>query len=238
MPDPLFFDAYRRGNPPWDIGRAQPAFVELAQAGEIKGSVLDVGCGTGDLVLEMAERGHDAWGVDVVPMAIDQAKAKSQLRDVEAVFLVGDALELEHLNRSFDTVLDCGLFHIFSDPERILYARQLAKVVAPGGVLHLMAMSDWEDPGWGGPRRISQAEILEIFSTGWRFEDIREARFATTLQRVRGHAWLATLVREEPKKGRKKAKKLPPQTEEHPAKPPKASKPKAKRTIEEHPHSR
>lgn len=229
MPDPLFFDAYRRGNPPWDIGRAQPAFVELAQAGEIKGTVLDVGCGTGDLVLEMAERGHEAWGVDVVPMAIDQAKAKSKLRDVEAVFLVGDALELEHLNRTFDTVLDCGLFHIFSDPERVLYARQLAKVVAPGGVLHLMVMSDWEDPGWGGPRRISQAEILEVFANGWRFEDIREARFATTLQRVRGHAWLATLVREPPKKPRRsKAKKLPPQEEPLPSKA-RASKPKAKR---------
>jgi len=67
VPDPFWFEAYRGGKPPWEIGRAQPAFVELANAGQIKGSVLDVGCGTGDNVLEMAERGYEAWGIDIVP---------------------------------------------------------------------------------------------------------------------------------------------------------------------------
>jgi ubiquinone/menaquinone biosynthesis C-methylase UbiE len=197
VPDPFWFDAYR-GKPPWEIGRAQPAFVELANAGQVKGSVLDVGCGTGDNVLEMAERGNEAWGIDIVPMAIDQAKAKAKLRGIEATFLVGDALEIEALGRTFDTVIDCGLFHTFSDPERILYEQQLAKVVPPGGVVHLMVMSDWEDPDWGGPRRISQADILDTFRDGWRVDDIREARFNTLFPNIRAHAWLATLLREAP----------------------------------------
>ncbi len=201
MPDPMFFNAYRSGSPPWDIGRAQPAFVELANAGQIKGSVLDVGCGTGDNVLEMAERGHDAWGVDIVPMAIDQAKAKARLRvlDKECTFLVGDALELEHLNRTFDTVIDCGLFHAFSDPERQLYAQQLAAVTGPGALFHLMVMSDWEDANWGGPRRIGQQEIIETFADGWRIDDIQEARFTVRPPyKLRAHAWLASLIREAP----------------------------------------
>jgi ubiquinone/menaquinone biosynthesis C-methylase UbiE len=205
--DPFFFEAYRGGKPPWDIGRAQPAFVELANAGQVKGSVLDMGCGAGDNVLEMAERGHEAWGIDIVPMAIDQAKAKAKLRGIEATFLVGDALEAEHLNRTFDTVLDCGLFHTFSDPERVLYEQQLAKVVPPGGVVHLMAMSDWEDPAWGGPRRVSQADILDTFRNGWRVDDIREARFSTLVPRIKAHAWLATLVRDAPPPPPRKAKK-------------------------------
>lgn len=214
MVDPLFSDAYRRGRPPWDIGRAQPAFVELANEGQIKGSVLDVGCGTGDNVLEMAERGNAAWGVDIVPMAIDQAKAKAKIRGIEAVFLVGNALELEHLNRKFDTVIDCGLFHSFSDPERTLYEQQLGAVLPPGGVLHMMVMSDWEDLSWGGPRRISQAEIIDTFRAGWRVDDIREARFNSNFPGIKGHAWLATLVREPgpPPKRRKTPKALPPQT--------------------------
>jgi SAM-dependent methyltransferase len=213
MPDPLFFDAYRSGKPPWDIGRAQPAFVELAEAGEIKGSVLDVGCGTGDNVLEMAERGHQAWGIDIVPMAIDQARAKAKLRGIKATFMVGDALELERFRRTFDTVIDCGLFHTFSDPERTLYEQQLAKVLPPGGVLHMMVMSDWEDADWGGPRRVSQQEILETFSDGWRVDDIREARFNTSFPRIRAHAWLATLIREAPAppKRSKRARAKPPQ---------------------------
>lgn len=210
MADPMYFNAYRRGPPPWDIGRAQPAFVELANAGQIKGSVLDVGCGTGDVVLEMAERGHEAWGIDIVPMAIDQAKAKARLRGLQsdAKFLVADAMELESLGRTFDTVIDCGLFHSFSDPERQLYAQQLGAILPPGGTLHLMAMSDWEDTNWGGPRRVNQQEIIETFRDGWRIDDIQEARFTVRPPyRIRAHAWLASIIREAPpskKKARRK----------------------------------
>ena len=208
MVNPFFSEAYRAGRPPWDIGRAQPAFVELAEAGQIKGSVLDLGCGTGDNVLEMAERGHEAWGIDIVPNAIDQAKAKAKLRGLDATFLVGDALEAGDLNRTFDTILDCGLFHTFSDPERELYAQQIAALLPPGGHFHLMALSDWEDASWGGPRRVSQAEIIDTFRMGFRVDDIEEARFLVLPPfRIKGHAWLASLVREsDPVKPKAKRK--------------------------------
>ncbi len=209
MPDPFFDQAYK-GRPPWDIGRPQPAFVELANAGAIKGAVLDVGCSTGEVTLEMAERGHEAWGIDISPNAIDQAKAKAKLRGLtkDTVFLVGNALEVEHLNRTFDTVVDCGLFHVFSDPEREVYAQQLATVLKAGGTLHILCFSDWEDASWGGPRRVSQAEIIDTFRDGWRVDDIREARFVVDPRiRIKGHCWLATLVREgTPSKRKKKAK--------------------------------
>jgi SAM-dependent methyltransferase len=212
--DPFFAAAYRgNGHPPWDIGRAQPAFVELANEGMIVGSVLDVGCGTGETVLEMAERGHEAWGIDIVPAAIDQARAKAKLRGLKATFLVGDALEMEHLNRTFDTVIDCGLFHTFSDPEREVYADQVGRVLRAGGRLHILCLSDWEDASWGGPRRVSQAEIIDTFRHGWRVDDIREARFVVLPQfKIKGHSWLASLVRgADPSKPRPRARKsLPP----------------------------
>jgi SAM-dependent methyltransferase len=205
--DPVFFEAYRT-RPPWDIGRAQPAFVEAANEGLVEGSVLDLGCGTGDTVMEMAERGHEAWGVDIVPLAIQQAKAKAKQRGLarDCVFLVGDALEVELIGRAFDTVIDCGLFHTFSDPERQLYEQQLRAILRPGGRLLLMAMSDWEDPSWGGPRRVTQQEILETFGEGWHVDDIREARFVVLPgYAVRAHAWFAVVERERPKgKGRKR----------------------------------
>lgn len=207
MPDPFFDQAYR-GRPPWDIGRPQPAFVELANAGAISGSVLDLGCGTGEVSLDLAERGHEAWGVDISPNAIDQARAKAKLRSLDATFLVGNALELEHLNRKFDTAIDCGLFHVFSDPERELYAQQLTQVLHEGGTLHVLCFSDWEDASWGGPRRVSQAELIDTFRDGWRVDDIREARFVVDPRiRIKGHCWLATFVRDgkAPPK-RKKAK--------------------------------
>ncbi len=209
--DSIFFEAYQ-GTPPWDIGRAQPAFVELQNMGQITGSILDLGCGTGDLALELAEGGHEAWGVDMVPRAIDQAKAKARLRgqDKDVTFLVGDALEIEHLNRTFDTVLDCGLFHTFSDPERELYEQQLRVVTHPGSRVHIMAMSDWEDESWGGPRRVTQAELMDTFREGWRLEDIVEARFLVRPPfQIRGHAWLASFVREGAAEKKKATRAVP-----------------------------
>ena len=76
----IFEQAYQDGPPPWEIGRPQPAFVALEEAGEIVGDVLDVGCGTGENALYLANRGHEVWGVDGVPAAIERARQKAAER--------------------------------------------------------------------------------------------------------------------------------------------------------------
>ena len=65
----FFESAYRGGPPPWDIGRPQKEFVELVRRGEITGSVLDIGCGTGEHALFFAAEGHEVWGIDSTPLA-------------------------------------------------------------------------------------------------------------------------------------------------------------------------
>ena len=75
--DAAGFDAAYEGTPPWEIGRPQPALVELVDAGLVTGPVLDVGCGTGELALLVASRGSDATGVDTSPRAIGIARQKA-----------------------------------------------------------------------------------------------------------------------------------------------------------------
>ena len=53
-----FFESIYHGEPRWDIRRPQKEYVQLEQAGEIVGSVLDVGCDTGENALYLAESGH------------------------------------------------------------------------------------------------------------------------------------------------------------------------------------
>ena len=195
------FESAYQETAPWDIPGRQPAFVGLEEAGLIRGSVLDAGCGTGENALYLASRGHEVWGLDFIPVAIEGAKAKERGLGVD--FQVDDALKLDQLGRTFDTVIDCGLFHTFADEERPLYVSGLTTVVRPGSSVHILCFSDQEPPGQG-PRRVTQQEIRDAFRDGWQVTEIREARFQTTDHPVartfspRGpKAWLATITRSD-----------------------------------------
>ena len=108
---------YKDPAPPWDISHPQPAFFRLAETGALAGALLDAGCGTGEHTILAASRGAIALGIDVSPRAIEIARRKAAERGGGAVFQVFDALRLDTLGESFDTILDSGLFHIFDDTD-------------------------------------------------------------------------------------------------------------------------
>ena len=189
-----FESAYASGTPPWDIGAPQPAFQELADAGRLTGRVLDVGCGTGEHALLAAAIGLDATGLDVAGNAIASAKAKAEQRSQAVEFITGNALELSELGRSFDTVLDCGLFHVLSDQDRAAFVRSLHGCLPAGGRYFMLCFSD-QEPGDWGPRRIRQDEIRQAFADGWQVESIEPSRIQTTMTAGGAHAWLATIRR-------------------------------------------
>lgn len=198
-PDKDRFQQAYQDKAPWDIGRPQPALIEMAD--RITGSILDAGCGTGENALFFAARGHQVTGIDFLEQPISEANAKAQRRNLLATFVVMDALHLEELPEVFDSVIDCGLFHVFSDADRERYVTGLATVVRPGGHLFLLCFSDQEPPGHG-PRRISEQELHNAFTNGWKIESIQEARFETRpdlgdLQFSVGgpRAWLAVMRR-------------------------------------------
>ena len=193
-PDQRGFDEMYMGVPPWDIGRAQPEVVRLADAGGFAGRVIDVGCGTGENGLELASRGLDVLGIDASPRAIGAATAKASERGSSAQFLVADALQLGSLARRFASVLDCGVFHVFEDDERPVYVASLAAALEPGGVLQLLCFSDLQ-PGTFGPRRVTQQEIRESFADGWDVREIAPVTFVTNLPELQANAWRATIAR-------------------------------------------
>ena len=111
------FEAAYHGRPPWEIGRPQAAFVGAVE--QIRGRVLDSGCGTGELALMAAARGLDASGIDASPTAIAIARKRCAERGLTARFVVGDVLRLDEFTTPpYDTVLDSGLLHVFDAADR------------------------------------------------------------------------------------------------------------------------
>jgi cyclopropane fatty-acyl-phospholipid synthase-like methyltransferase len=171
--DRAAFEELYAGPAPWDVGQPKGAFV--AAAGRVTGRVLDAGCGTGDNALFFASRGHRVTGIDFVEEAIRRAQRKAAERGLAVEFLVKDALTLGHWGERFASVIDSGMFHVFSDDDRRRYVRGLAQVLEPGGRLFLMCMSD-EEPGTEGPRRVSWQELYDAFADGWEVESVQPVR--------------------------------------------------------------
>ena len=195
VPESADFDAaYQAGTAPWDIGRPQSAFVRIVDAGEVRGRVLDVGCGSGEHTLMAAGRGLKATGIDAAPTAIRLAREKATRRSLDARFEVWDALDLPAFGEQFDTVLDCGLFHVFDDDDRAQFVLSLSAVVVPGGRYFLLCFSDKQSGDWG-PRRVRQDELRHSFAYGWRVDSIEDTVLEITLGPEGARAWLAAFTR-------------------------------------------
>jgi cyclopropane fatty-acyl-phospholipid synthase-like methyltransferase len=197
--DRASFENFYSGKAPWDIGKPQGSFVAVAD--RVTSPVLDAGCGTGEHALFFAAREHDVTGIDFVGEAIRRARRKAAERGQSVRLLVKDATTLGGRDERFASVIDCGLFHVFSDDHRRRYVQGLAQVLQPGGRLFLLCFSDAE-PGAEGPRRVSRQELYDAFADGWEVESVRPCQIEvnpefTEIQFSEGgpKAWFAVVRR-------------------------------------------
>jgi SAM-dependent methyltransferase len=135
-------------------------------------------------------------GVDLSGLAIERARAKAAERGLAARFEAGDALHLDRLGETFDTVIDSGLFHVFDDAGRAGYVTSLGTVIEPGGTYYMMCFSD-SQPGAWGPRRVRREEIGAAFGDGWEIVSLTPDAFSINPIQgaVTAQAWLAVIRR-------------------------------------------
>jgi len=168
-----FKKRYKTGDTPWDIGKPDFNLTETVIQNRIKScKVLDIGCGTGDNSIWLAQKHFQVTGTDISEIAIEKAKEKSSNKDVKCTFLVVDFIRNRIEGAPFGFVFDRGCFHTFtSGSERKRFAKKVASNLEKDGLwLSIVGNADERRQGPGPPQRtagdiVSAAEpFFEILS--------------------------------------------------------------------------
>lgn len=167
----LFRIFYTVGFTPWD-GHPQATPVRELVEGTADtpalppGSALDVGCGTGDSSIYLAQHGWQVTGVDFVAKPLEKARTKARAAGVPVDFVRADVTHLSRagVGGTFQLIVDNGCLHGMSDHDRDLYVKEITTAAAPGARLSIVAFK----PGTAvGPAGIDQAEIERRFTPTW-----------------------------------------------------------------------
>jgi SAM-dependent methyltransferase len=169
---------YRLGITPWERMPTLPVAKQVAamldrEEGKREppyGQALDLGCGSGIWSIELAKRGWQVTGIDIVPRAVRIARERAQQAGVEVQFVEGDvaALRAAGVGSGFRLVLDFGAVHGLSEPQRRSVRQEVSAVASPGATLVMYAAS----PGRRGPLpRGASREEVEAAYPGWRVID-------------------------------------------------------------------
>ncbi|AFS14985.1 hypothetical protein MINTM003_29840 [Mycobacterium paraintracellulare] len=162
---------YRVGFTPWEghpIGQGLRDLVE--GTGDTpslpKGQALDVGCGTGDCAIYLAQQGWQVTGVDYVAKPLEKARAKAGKADVSVNFVRADVTQLSQsgIGTGFQLIVDNGCIHNMSGGDREAYVREVSAVAAPDARLFIAA---FPPGGRFGVPGIDHAEIERRFTPGW-----------------------------------------------------------------------
>ena len=164
----LFRIFYRLGFTPWDGHPLAQSLRTLVEGdGPLPtGKALELGCGTGDCSIYLAEHGWQVTAVDYVKQALEKARAKANAAGAVIKFARADVTRLSSagLGDNFGLIVDNGCLHNMSDPDRDAYVREVSSMAAPGARLLIVAFAPG---GRFGVRGVEPAEMARRFSHGW-----------------------------------------------------------------------
>ena len=124
--------------------------------------------------IELARRGWQVTGIDIVPKAVRRARERARQAGVEVQFVDGDvaALRAAGVGSGFRLVLDFGAVHGLTERQRECVGKEVSAVTLPGATLVMYATS----PGRRGPLpRGTSREEVEAAYPDWTVID--EAAF-------------------------------------------------------------
>lgn len=188
-----FQQAYKESSSPWDIGKPDFNLAQTVTTLPIAPCrTLEIGCGTGDNTVWLAQHGFDVVGVDAAEIAIERAKEKAATAKATCTFAVLDFLKTHIEGAPFGFAFDRGCFHtVDSDEDRTKFAKQVHVHLGADGLwLSLIGNAD-EERTEGPPRRTAR-EIVKAIEPHFEILSLVSSHFETTLP-IPPRAWVCLM---------------------------------------------
>jgi SAM-dependent methyltransferase len=179
-----FKKRYKTGDTPWDIGKPDFNLTETVIQKPIKScKALDIGCGTGDNSIWLAQKHFQVTGTDISGIAIEKAKEKASKRDVKCSFLVVDFIRNRVEGAPFGFVFDRGCFHTFTSGRgRKRFAKNVASNLEKDGLwLSIIGNADERRQGHGPPQRTA-SDIIAAVESFFEILSIISSHFGSNRQ--------------------------------------------------------
>jgi cyclopropane fatty-acyl-phospholipid synthase-like methyltransferase len=175
--------AYAIGFHPWEeLAEHQPFASKLLELvareedgyGAPYGPALDLGTGSAVWGVQLAKRGWEVTGIDIVEKALDRARQRAADSSVEMRLVRGDvtAMREADVGAGFRLVLDTGTFHGLTDSQREAMGREVSAVAAPDATVILDCFASRRRGPL--PRGANRADVERGFPE-WTVTDIEVA---------------------------------------------------------------
>ncbi len=188
---------YRCARPPWETGRPSSELRRVLSANRVQPCpAIELGCGTGQNALWLAEQGFDVLAVDVSPLAIQRAREQPVRTGARARFLAADLLDFWQLRGPYRFFFDRGCYHSLHPYGTDGYLRTLDQVLEPGALgLLLAGNADEPEEEFVGPPVLEEREIRTAFECLFDILALRPFRFDAVEGGKRYLGWSCLLRR-------------------------------------------
>lgn len=167
---------YQIGRTPWDSGIPSTELIRVIEDGGFPGTtVLEMGCGTGTNAIELARRGYTVTAIDVVDLAIQQARDKARQAGIVVDFRLGSVTQVD-LGGPYDCLFDLGLYHGIRNRDLSGFRRILTKVSRTGTRWLCLAGNARESLA-DGPPVVREETIRTELEPLFKILEVREFRF-------------------------------------------------------------
>jgi len=174
-------ERYESEDTPWDVGRPDFNLIEIVANNSILScKTLEVGCGTGDNSIWLAQNRFQVIGTDISDIAIEQATEKASKANVRCDFILIDFLKNTIEGTPFGFVFDRGCFHLFSaEDDQRRFAQKVARVLEESGLwLTIIGNADEDTDRQGpGPPQWTAGDIVPAVEPYFEILSLQSSHF-------------------------------------------------------------